>query len=141
VADRAGRKPRFDVSKTDKTRPFWVKMLDKPCYYKAVHRHDARPLRDDKGHVVRVPTGEVRSWGPVMRTVMVPFTECDLPAAPGRDNGEWDACHWTYTRTFMGEGASRCGCSMCNDTEGRKQMTRKERRNGKQVTRNWKDEY
>ena len=68
-------------------------------------------------------------------------TECDLPERPGKDNGEWDGCHWTYTRTFMGEGAARCGCSMCNDTVGRKVETRKKRRNAKQATRNWKDEY
>lgn len=129
------------MSRTDKTRPFWVKMIDKPCYYKAVHNHAARPLRDDKGHLVRVPTGEVSKWGPVVRTVMVPFTECDLPAAPGRENGDHYGCHWTYTYTFMGEGASRCGCSMCNDTVGRKQETRKKRRQAKQATRNWKDEY
>ena len=129
------------MSRTDKTRPFWVKMLDKPCYYKAVHRHDARPMRDDKGQVVRVETG--RSFNgkwPIMRTVMVPFTECDLPDAPGMENGSWDACHWTYTREFMAQGAARCGCSTCNDTEGRKQETRKNRRQARHEAKNYNPE-
>lgn len=129
------------MSKTDKTRPFWVKMIDEPRFYKAVHNHAARPLRDDKGRLVRVPTGEVSKWGPVVRTVMVPFTECDLPSTPGRDNGEWDGCHWTYTHEFISTGAARCGCPMCSGTIERKQKTRKKRRNAKQATRNWKDEY
>lgn len=132
------------MSRTDKTRPFRVKMLDSPSNYKEVHNHDSRPLIVD-GKTVRVPVeGKTFAGRQVVRTVLVRHPECDLPASPWDEDNRpysYSACHYTYTRSWIATGEARCGCPFCSDTVGRKQVTRKERRNGKQAVRNWKDEY
>lgn len=130
------------MSRTDKTRPFWVKVMDSKSNYREVHNHASRPLRDEKGKLVRIPTGEFFSNGyPKERIVEVPFTECDLPDDPRKDRGHWDGCHWSETRTWANSGEARCGCFSCSDQVWRRQENRKERRAGKAEAQNWEKWY
>lgn len=130
------------MSRTDKTRPFWVKVCDNPSNYKAVHNHASRFLRDENGKYVRVPIPG-KFWGKTQATriVEVPFTECDLPEDPRKDEGHHDGCHWTYTAEFISSGEARCGCKVCSDNDYFKQMNRRERYAAKDYTRNWDKEY
>lgn len=134
------------MSRTDKTRPYWVKMLDKPSNYREVHNHGKRPLLDEKGRTIHVPVeGKFFANGrQIMRTVMVDHPECDLPASPWDKDTRpysYSACHYTWTYAWANSGEARCGCPICSDTVGRKQETRSKRRAAKRAAQNWKDEY
>jgi len=111
--------------------------------YKAVHNHASRPLRDAKGNYVRVPIPG-KFWGKVQATriVTVPFTECDLPEDPRKDEGYCDGCHWTYTSTWINSGDARCGCDVCSGNPQLKRENRSKRYAGKRYVRGaWRDEY
>lgn len=133
------------MSRTDKTRPFRVKMLDKPGNYREVHNHHSRVLLDEQGNAVRVPVeGKFVNGHQVMATVYVPHPTCDLPASPwDKDDRPYSyySCHYTYTYSWINTGEARCGCPMCSDTVGRKQETRSKRRAAKRAVRNWEVEY
>lgn len=131
------------MSRTDKTRPFWVKVCESASNYREVHNHASRLLRDDKGNYVReeVPGETLWNGAPKTRIVVVPFTECDLPSSPWPDNGHYDACHWMYTREFMSRGEARCGCRVCSQDDWFRSENRRDRRDAKRYTRNWDKEY
>lgn len=126
------------MSKTDKTRPFWIKVCDSPSNYKAVHNHASRLLRDADGNFVRVPIPG-KFWGnrQATRIVVVPFTECDLPEDPRKEQGDNDGCHWTYTQEFISSGQARCGCRVCSNDQYYREQNRKDRYKGKREARNW----
>lgn len=129
------------MSKTDKTRPYRVKMVDSKSNYREAHNHASRPLRDANGDFVRVPIPG-KFWGErqATRIVHVPFVECDLPAEPTTE-GDWHSCRWESTRSFDYSGQAKCGCPVCADQVDRKNKVRRERQAGKRQARNWKDEY
>lgn len=129
------RRREFTVSKTDKTRPWWVKMVESPSNYKESHNHGKVPLRDEHGKIVQVAV-EGQRWP---QTVYVQATECDLPPAPGPDR-EWGSCHWTETAHFI-HTVRYCGCPMCTGQDWRRQERRKERYEGRRQARDWWREY
>lgn len=130
------------MSRTDKTRPFWIKVCDSASNYKEVHNHAKRLLRDENGEFVRVPIPG-KFWGTrqATRMIEIPFTECDLPKDPRKDQGNYDGCHWTYTREFMSRGEARCGCRTCSQDDYYRNENRKARHAAKREAQNWKDEY
>lgn len=150
MADGAGRKAEFTMSRTDKTRPHWVKLLDNPRNYREVHDHAQRPLRDENGEYVRVDTGKV--WKDrngkehaIREIVYVPATECDLPATPEQQYKEdgkwWDGCHYDHTLAWISSGEARCGCPMCSGSEYFKEQNRRERYKGRRECRDWDAGY
>ena len=99
------------MSRTDKTAPWGVKAVSRPgvtCVEK--HNHE-------------------RGF-------------CDLPALTPDEvswfgkfvDGRW-TCHWTYGSVFHFDGKFGCGCSMCNDQDGRKQKARRSRYAGRREAR------
>lgn len=133
------------MSRTDKTRPYWVKMLDKPGNYREVHNHGKRMLLDADGNTVDVPTGEFWPNGrEKRRTIYVDHPACDLPASPWDKDDRpysYNACHYTHTYSWVNSGEAKCGCPLCSDTVGRKHETRKKRRASKRAVQNWESEY
>lgn len=129
------------MSRTDKTRPFRVKLADQPQNYKEIHNHAWRFKRDAKGKHVMVPSGQVFRGHEIMRRVQVPFTACDLPLDPANDRNGWDQCHYAATHEFANSGEYKCGCPTCADKPGRQIETKKRRRIGKFLTRNWDKDY
>lgn len=136
MADGAERKAETFMSRTDKTRPFWIKVCDSTSNYKEVHNHASRVVWED------VPGETCPNGKQKRRSYLVPFTECDLPESPWPNNGEWHQCHWDYTREFSSSGDARCGCPICADSPDRKRRVRKERRIVKKSLRDWEaDEW
>ena len=86
------------MARTDKTRPFRVKMVDSPSNYKAVHHHE-----DGSCDLPAPPTGQ---WS---------------------DGRPRTTCHWTHTDTWLGAGDKFCGCRMCTNHWGRRWDRRNDR--------------
>lgn len=90
------------MSKTDKTRPLDVRMMDpKDNAIGMAERHDHR-----KG-VCTLPERNVKAER----------------AAQENNNGHWTDCYyiWTY------QGVNMCGCKMCTDAEPRREERRARR--------------
>lgn len=134
------------MSRTDKTRPFWVKMLDSPSNYHEVHNHGKRMLLDENGKIVHVPTGEFYPNGyEKLRTVYVNHPECDLPASPwDRDDRPYtyNACHYDHTSAWVNSGEARCGCRFCSQDDWFQQQNRRDRRKSKKYCDGgWRKEW
>ncbi|HEY1133279.1 MAG TPA: hypothetical protein VGE77_01765 [Nocardioides sp.] len=104
------------MSKTDKTKPWWLRATERPMVTCVpVHRHHAGAC--DLPAAPADAFGGVGDWWP---TAM---------AAP-----EGQTCYWTWTTAiFYGrDRGTGCQCWMCGDTIGRRRRTRHERRQARQ---------
>lgn len=125
------------MSKTDKTRPWRVKLLDSPRNFKEEHNHGKVPLRDERGEIVRV-LREGAKWPSIVYTQA---TECDLPPDPTKDTERRTNCYWTHTAEWAANGQAFCGCPMCTSQDWRREERRRERYEGKRQARDWQREY
>lgn len=119
------------MSKTDKTRPYRVKMFESAANYEAVHNHASRPKRDKNGnYVYRLIGGFWPGGEPKREQVYEDFDgNCDLPASPNVHIPEdWHGCHYTAKRGWEFSGEARCGCPRCTDQFERKAKAKRERR-------------
>ena len=101
------------MSKTDKTRPQWVKASDHPALLEEEHDHS-------QGLPCDLPPRPLL-WGA----------------------GEKTRCVWVMSQVaiFRGE-VGRCGCAFCSGRHWRREESRRERRQGRRYARSaWKSEY
>jgi hypothetical protein len=93
------------MSKTNKTRPYWVKLAERPM-------GSCKPFHDHTNGV------------------------CDLPDLPtGGQRLGAHCCYWVPTQSFAYSGAARCGCQICTHQIARRIKRRRERKQGRAVTR------
>lgn len=100
------------MSRTDKTRPLWVKVADHPRFLTGWHDHREGPCD--------LPT---------------------TPSFEGwRVTGQ--RCTWVPSTASNVEPEHRCGCALCSGQEWRRSERRKERRQGRRYARDgWRREY
>lgn len=91
------------MSKTDKTRPEWVKALDRKGFLEEYHDH-----RDGTCDLPEVPQVWRRGTG-------MPRT----------------ACHWWPSTEFYCDRANTCGCPLCTMQLQRKAERRRDRRSAR----------
>lgn len=92
------------MSKTDKTRPWRVRVMDKKRWLTEVHDH----------------TDGLCDLPP--RPALV----CDFWR-----NGRETRCRWDASRDFWVTPSNYCGCPMCNDQEGRRLNVKRSRAAGR----------
>ena len=95
------------MARTDKTRPFRVKMAESPNNYKAVHRHGNQPC-DLPG---------------------------DRPLPQWGDGYIRTACYWTYTDGFVCTGEGHCCCRLCTSYWTRRWERRADRHRSRRECR------
>jgi hypothetical protein len=103
------------MSKTDKTAPWTVRVYNRPYWLEEYHDH--------RNGV------------------------CDLPERPAP--GVLDSvfsyggqCGWRASHEFWCVRQNACGCPWCNDTQERRQRTRRNRRAVSRYARGgWRNEY
>ena len=107
------------LSKTDKTRPYWVKVRDKHSYL--VENHDHRD------GVCNLP---------------------ERPTTTNRADYMWSApwqsgdCVWITSSEWWKSSDARCPCYMCGYDAYDTPRRLRERREGKRYCRDgWRDEY
>lgn len=103
------------MSKTDKTRPFWVKLADHPRNY--VEQHDHRDGVCDLPDSLNDPT------------TLTHFTWA-------RGN-----CYYSYSPAWINSGAARCGCQFCQWPWERRASARRSRQNARREANAWRQEY
>lgn len=65
------------MSKTRKTRPYWVKLLDKPTYLEPFHRHEGDEPCDLPEVPVYRPEERTRcEWAPSLKSYFDPENWC-----------------------------------------------------------------
>lgn len=105
------------MSKTDKTRPWWVRVSEQPLVTCVpVHQH----------HL-----GECT------------LPADPLVCARDRSGFGWNAdrCYWAESVTFFHARGFGCGCAMCTAKDARRVERRAVRHVGKQVCRDARREY
>lgn len=102
------------MSRTDKTRPLWVKVLDHPRWLVEVHDHTS-------GQDCDLPVTPVWGW------------------AEGRPSTR---CHWDQSAASFDHPEHRCGCPFCADKPDRRRKRRRERAEARRYSRGgWVTEY
>lgn len=105
------------VSKTDKTRPPWVKSQDRPAFL--VDEHDHRngvcdlPAKDSLDEIAWSHGGGITNDG---------------------------RCRWVYSTVFWRVPENYCGCKMCTQQIERKAKARRSRQEGRRQARDWQKE-
>lgn len=101
------------MSKTDKTRPLWVKVQD--LQHWLVEEHDHRYGECD---LAAEPVWRFAPEAPVTR------------------------CGWVPLREAWWDGQLRCGCPMCSEQQDRRAARRRERAQARRYCAGgWMDEY
>ena len=103
------------MSRTDKTRPYWVKVLESTKNH--IDQHDHRDGICDLG-AVQIKGGPKWSWW-----------------------SHGGSCGYTETATFLYSNYARCGCPMCSGQFDRRQERRQSRRKAKTDSLRWRDEF
>ena len=104
------------MSRTDKTAPVWVRVMNRPSYLEEFHDHTNG--RECDLPAERKPTDQ-SPWG-------------------GRGLG----CRWVASHEFMCDRENWCGCPLCSDTDNRKAKARQARAEGRAYARRlWRREY
>lgn len=109
------------MSKTDKTRPYWVKVRDKASYLVENHDH-----RDGVCNLPERPT---------------PHNRADYNWAAPWQSGD---CQWITSAEFWSSPDALCPCKMCHGSYGWEDGTsaRAQRRKARRYSRDgWRDEY
>lgn len=103
------------MSRTDKTQPYWVKILESKQNRQEWHCHENGVCDIDA-----VVGPESLSWR--------------------RVDGGWK-CHYDASTALMYSGYGRCGCPMCSGQYERRQERRQSRHNASADVRRWRDEF
>jgi len=101
------------MSKTDKTRPLWVRALDAP-----------RNLTEQHDHTNGICELQNTPVNPARRKPQEP--------TPLPQNGE---CYWDYSNQFLYSKAARCGCPLCTAAHQRRVQRRRSRHQFRQAAR------
>lgn len=103
------------MSKTDKTAPYWVKMMYEPRFLTEVHDH--------RFHDCNLPSR--------------PATAKDIQWHGGKDR----PCFWYVDHSFWRSRWGKCPCWMCHGSWW-DELKQSERRKAKRYCRDgWRDEY
>ena len=108
------------LSKTDQTRPYWVKVRDKHSYLVENHDH-----RDGVCSLPERPT---------------PYNNVEYNWGLGWQSGD---CQWTTSLEFRRSPDARCCCYMCGyDAYESITQRKRQRIEGRDYCRDgWRDEY
>lgn len=100
------------MAKTFKTRPAWVRVLDKPRYLEAAHDHTTGPCD--------LPAADRDAFDKRSRT----------------------RCQWWYADCAWYELGNLCGCRMCTGHFPRKWANRRSRYAARRYAHEgWREEY
>lgn len=105
------------MSKTDKTRPYWVRLFDQPQNYLEAHDH--------VNGVCDLP---------------------DRPAADSSSNTWWGSwlrheCGYTWSAAFCYSGEGQCGCRLCTGYHTRREERRRDRHDARRKANDWLKEF
>lgn len=104
------------MSKTDKTAPWRVKVHYAHEYLEEHHDHS----KGDCDLPPRPKVGEDFSW----------------PRFHGQVN-----CYWDFSFAYYRSPWARCGCDMCGYDAFQTPRRKRQRKEGKRIARNWRDEW